>query len=324
MPIAPSSPPTPQADAQARSQAGSQVPSQARSQAGASPLADCRPPLALPATPAGLPPPGSWDCHCHVFGPNERFPYSPSRRYTPPDAPAERLLALHRQLGFDHAVLVQAACHGSDHAALLAAIAASAGRYRGIALLPATADAGQLQRLHDGGIRGARLNFVAHLGSPPSVETVLATAERIAPLGWHLCLHVDGTALAQWAPILRRLPLPFVIDHMARVEARLGLDQPAMRALLDLVDCPQAWVKISGIDRVSTGAAPFHDGLPFVQALIAALPQRVLWGSDWPHPNVHGDMPDDGRLVDLLSLACPDASLRRQILVDNPRTLYAA
>ncbi len=285
-------------------------------------VADCRPPVSQPSPPAQRPPAGSWDCHCHVFGPHARFPYAAARRYTPPDAPAAALLDLHAHLGLTHAVLVQAACHGVDHAALLDAIAASDGRYRGVALLPADADAGFVQSLHAGGVRGARLNFVPHLGTPPSVSQLRDTASLAARFGWHLCLHIDGAGLVDWLPELRRLPVPFVVDHMARVHACAGLDQPAMQALLALAELPNAWVKVSAVDRVA-GAAGLEAGLPFMQAVLQAMPARTLWGTDWPHPNVQGPMPDDGHVLDLFFRACPDADLRQRVLVQNPTALYA-
>jgi predicted TIM-barrel fold metal-dependent hydrolase len=144
----------------------------------------------------------------------------------------------------------------------------------------------------------------------------------IAPLGWHLCLHVDGAMLPDLLPRLLALPVPFVVDHMGRLKATDGLDSPAMRALLSLADVPQAWVKVSGIDRIASGQRPFAEGIPFVRALVEAMPDRTLWGTDWPHPNVAGDMPDDGELVDTFFDACPDAALRQRVLVDNPARLY--
>lgn len=287
-------------------------------------MPDCLPPLDHPSPPGHALPPGAWDTHCHVFGPHERFPYAEGRSYTPPDAPYEKLAALHRHLGVARAVVVQAACHGSDHSALLDALARSEGRYRGVAVVaPDIAETG-LRALHAAGVRGARLNFVPHLGTPPDEATVLALAARIAPLGWHLCLHVDGAGLPALLPLLKRLPLPYVVDHMGRVQAARGLDDPAFRGLLGLAGEPGAWVKISGIDRISQGRRPFHEGLPFMRALAEAMPARVLWGSDWPHPNVRGDMPDDGELADALFLAVPDAAWRQAILVDNPARLYAS
>lgn len=285
-------------------------------------LADCLPPLAHPSRPAAALPAGSWDCHCHVFGPADRFPYAEGRSYTPPDAPFESLLALHRHLGVARAVIVQAACHGRDHAVLIDALVRSDSRYRGVALWSDQASAEDLQRLHDAGVRAIRFNFVPHLGTPPDVDTLMRAASRIAPLGWHLCVHVDDASLQQWLPTLKRLPVPFVIDHMGRIQTRDGLDAPGFRSLLALAEVPHAWVKVSGIDRISAGQRPFSDGVPFVRALIDALPDRVLWGTDWPHPNVRGDMPDDGEVVDALFLACPSAGNRERLLVHNPGRLY--
>lgn len=286
-------------------------------------MPDCLPPLDHPSQPGQALPAGSWDTHCHVFGPHDVFPYAEGRSYTPPDAPYARMAALHRHLGISHAVIVQAACHGSDHSALLDAIAQSQGRYRGVAVVPPSVEPAELQRLHAGGVRGARLNFVPHLGTPPSEADVLALADRIAPLGWHLCLHVDSASLSSLLPLLRRLPVPYVIDHMGRIQAAKGTEDAAFQGLLAVAGQPSAWVKISGIDRIGMGKRPFHEGLPFMRALAEAMPDRILWGTDWPHPNVRGDMPDDGEVVDALFLAVPDAALRHKILVDNPARLYA-
>lgn len=285
-------------------------------------MSDCRPPLAEPSAPRRRLPPGACDAHCHVFGPADRFPYAQDRSYTPPDAPFEKLAALHGHVGATHAVIVQANCHGHDHAALLDAVARSQGRYRGVALLPPQADAALVRRLHDGGVRGARFNFVPHLGPPPSPDVFERVASLIAPLGWHVCLHVEGAMLGELLPRLARLPVPFVVDHMGRVRARDGLDAPAFRALLDLARVPGAWIKVSGMDRIGDGARPFRESIPFVRALAEALPERTLWGTDWPHPNVAGDMPDDGEVVDAFFEACPDEALRRQVLVENPARLY--
>ena len=285
-------------------------------------MSDCRPPLAEPSAPRRRLPPGACDAHCHVFGPADRFPYAQDRSYTPPDAPFEKLAALHGHVGATHAVIVQANCHGHDHAALLDAVARSQGRYRGVALLPPQADAALVRRLHDGGVRGARFNFMPHLGPPPSPDVFERVASLIAPLGWHVCLHVEGAMLGELLPRLARLPVPFVVDHMGRVRARDGLDAPAFRALLDLARVPGAWIKVSGMDRIGDGARPFRESIPFVRALAQALPERTLWGTDWPHPNVAGDMPDDGEVVDAFFEACPDEALRRQVLVENPARLY--
>jgi predicted TIM-barrel fold metal-dependent hydrolase len=285
-------------------------------------VSDCRPPLDPPSAPRRRLPEGAWDTHCHVFGPAGRFPYAEGRSYTPPDAPYEKMAALHALVGARHAVIVQANCHGYDHAALLDAIARSGGRYRGVALLPPDVDAATIQALHAGGVRGARFNFVPHLGAPPSPEVFDRIVSMIAPLGWHVCLHVDGAMIGELLPRLAGLPVPFVVDHMGRIRARDGLDAPAFQALLGLADVPGAWVKVSGIDRISSGKRPFHEGIPFIRALVEALPDRTLWGTDWPHPNVAGDMPDDGEVVDAFFEACPDPDMQRKVLIENPARLY--
>lgn len=285
-------------------------------------MPDCRPPLASPSPPHRRLPDGAWDTHCHIFGPSDRFPYAEGRSYTPPDASFEDMVRLHSHVGATRAVIVQANCHGEDHSALLDAVARSQGRYRGVALLPSTADAALIQRLHDGGVRGARFNFVPHLGTPPTPAVFDRIASLIAPLGWHVCLHVDGAMIGELLPQLAGLPVPFVIDHMGRVRARDGLNSPAFRALLDLAHVQGAWIKVSGIDRIGDGKRPFHEGIAFIRALVEALPERTLWGTDWPHPNVAGDMPDDGEVVDAFFEACPDEALRRQVLIKNPAQLY--
>lgn len=285
-------------------------------------LPDCRPPLAEPSVPRRRLPEGACDAHCHVFGPADRFAYAQGRAYTPPDAPYEKLSALHARLGVDRAVIVQANCHGHDHAALLDAVARGQGRYRGVALLPPQADAALIRTLHEGGVRGARFNFVPHLGAPPPIDVFDRIVALVAALGWHVCLHVDGAAIGELLPRLARLPVPFVVDHMGRVRARDGLDAPAFRSLLGLAHVPGAWVKVSGMDRIGDGKRPFRESLPFVRALVEAMPQRTLWGTDWPHPNVAGEMPDDGELVDAFFEACPDQALQRQVLVENPARLY--
>ncbi|HEY0295858.1 MAG TPA: amidohydrolase family protein [Bordetella sp.] len=283
---------------------------------------DCRPPLAAPSPPRRRLPEGACDTHCHVFGPADRFPYAEGRSYTPPDAPFEKLAALHAHLGAAHAVIVQANCHGHDHAALLDAVARSQGRYRGVALLPPQTDAAMIRALHAGGVRGARFNFVPHLGAPPSPEAFDRMVSLIAPFGWHVCLHVDGAMIGELLPRLAGLPVPFVVDHMGRIRACDGLDAPAFRALLALARVPGAWVKVSGIDRIGDGRRPFHEGIPFIRALVEAMPDRTVWGTDWPHPNVAGDMPDDGEVVDAFFEACPDEAARRRVLVENPARLY--
>jgi 2-pyrone-4,6-dicarboxylate lactonase len=282
------------------------------------------PPDPNPVKPKYAPPPDACDGHCHVFGPARRFPFAPERTYEPPDAPKERLAALHAHLGLTRAVLVQASCHGTDNSAMLDAIASSKGAWRGVAMVPKNVAQSELQRLHAGGVRGVRYNFVRHLGGTPEIEAVENIAGRIKALGWHLQLHLDAENIGELRGFLRGLKLPFIIDHMGRVSAQRGLEQPGFRQLLELLkDSEYAWVKISGSERVSSAGAPFYDAIPFAQALIKAAPDRIMWGTDFPHPNVKW-MPNDGELVDLFAKICEDDALRKKILVDNPARLYWA
>jgi predicted TIM-barrel fold metal-dependent hydrolase len=279
------------------------------------------PPDASPVKPTYSAPPGACDAHCHIFGPAARFPYAPARRYTPPDAPKDRLAALHRHLGLSRAVLVQASCHGTDNRAMLDAIASSSGAWRGVAMVDANVTDSELEALHAGGVRGVRFNFVAHLGGAPDLNDVDQVLRRVDPLGWHVVLHLDAEDILTYREFLERLRVPFVIDHMGRVKAAHGLDQQPFRLLLDLMKNELAWVKVSGPERISAGGKPFHDAVPFARALIDAAPDRVLWGTDFPHPNVKV-MPNDGELVDLFALFTGDEDLRRKVLVDNPTRLY--
>jgi predicted TIM-barrel fold metal-dependent hydrolase len=282
----------------------------------------CKGPDPNTRTPRWRPPPGACDAHCHVFGPGDVFPYAPDRAYTPPDAPFEGLQALHRILGIERAVIVHASCHGTDMAVTLDAIARSSGAYRGVAVVRADVSDGELEALHAGGIRGVRFNFVKHLGGTPDLDVFDSVVRRVERLGWHVVLHLDAGDILEHASRIAALRIPFVIDHMGRVRAKDGLDQPPFRRLLELMRNPLAWVKICGAERVSSAGAPFRDAVPFARALLAAAPDRVLWGTDWPHPNISGDMPNDGDLVDLLAEITEDDTLRRKVLVDNPARLY--
>ncbi|QKZ05343.1 amidohydrolase family protein [Pseudomonas eucalypticola] len=282
----------------------------------------CLAPDAHPVRPTCVLPRGAWDAHCHVFGPGVDFPYAPDRSYTPPDAPYEQLRSLHDYLGLTRGVIVQASCHGSDNRAMLDAIARSEGRYRGVAIVDGSESDAQLEALDAGGVRGVRFNFVAHLGGAPDLAVFDQTVDRLAGLGWHVVLHLDAQDISTYAQRLQRMPVPFIIDHMGRVKARDGLGQPAFRALLELMENPLAWVKVCGAERVSAGRRPFEDAVPFAEQLIQAAPDRVLWGTDWPHPNISQDMPNDGALVDLMAMFCPDPAQRHKLLVDNPLTLY--
>jgi len=267
-------------------------------------------------------PAGSWDTHCHVFGPAFEYPWAERRTYTPEEVPRETVFAMHDAIGAERAVIVHPACHGFDMGVTLDAIAATDGRYRGIALVDESMRDAELKRLHAGGIRGIRFNYAPSLGQAPSRETVLALAKRIAPLGWHILFHFDPAAIEGFEPLAAELPVPFVIDHLGRIRAEHGLDQAPFRALLRLARNERCWIKISGADRASSQDHGYDDSIPFAHALIEAIPQRILWGTDFPHPNIIGSMPQEGDLVALLRKFVPDEALRHAILTENPLPLY--
>ena len=287
------------------------------------PNKSCLPPDPHPVKPKLALPPGACDAHCHVFGPAMKFPYAADRSYTPPDAPVEHLRALHAHLGISRAVIVHASCHGSEMDVTLDAIASSHDQYRGVAVVEESVTDRELERLNAGGIRGIRFNFVKHLGGVPDLKVFDRLLVRIKPLGWHIVLHFDAGDLLEQQALLARIDVPFIIDHMGRVKAADGLEQKPFQSLLSLYRTnPLAWIKICGAERVSVGKRPFRDAVPFAQALIAIDADRLLWGTDWPHPNISKDMPNDGELVDLLAEMCPDVRLRNRILVDNPTRMY--
>lgn len=272
--------------------------------------------------PVYKPPARACDAHCHIFGPGGDYPYAPDRSYTPPDAPLSRFKELQATLGLDRAVLVNASCHGSDNRVILDAIAQSGGKYRGVANVGAKVTDTELEKLNQGGVRGIRFNFVQHLGGTPDLAVFDALVHRIVPLGWHVVLHFDAKDLLEFRDMLRRLPVPFVIDHMGRVPTRDGLEQEPFRILLETARMDNCWVKICGAERISSAGPPFHDAIPFAQAVLEVAPERTLWGTDWPHPNIKRHMPNDGDLVDLIPLFMPDTALQQAVLVDNPHRLY--
>lgn len=268
------------------------------------------------------PPAGATDAHCHVFGPAARFPFSADRSYTPPDSGLEDFERLQERLGLSRAVFVQASCHGTDNAAMVDALRRGNGRYAGVAMIDESFTNAEIAALHAAGVRGTRFNFVKHLGGAPDLDVFWRLVEQVQPHGWHIVLHFDAKDLPEYADLLDRMPCPFVIDHMARVPTADGIEQQPFQTLLDLMRDERAWVKISGAERLTAdGPPPYDDVVPFARALVAAAPGRVLWGTDWPHPNVR-HMPDDGDLIDLLVDLIPDEVTRCRVLVDNPATLY--
>jgi 2-pyrone-4,6-dicarboxylate lactonase len=276
-----------------------------------------------PSRPAFRPPPGAVDAHCHVFGPAARFPFAPERRYTPCDASKEQLFALRDVLGFERNVIVQATCHGADNRALVDALEAAGERARGVATVGEDIFGAELQALHRAGVRGVRFNFLRRLADFTPHEVVRRIADRIAPLGWHVVVYFEAADLAELAPLLTTLPVPVVIDHMGRADVSLGLDHPQFRAFVDLLAGNETiWTKVSGSERLTLAGPPYDDVVPYGRMLVERFPDRVLWGTDWPHPNMKSHMPDDGGLVDLIPRLAPTAALQQALLVDNPRRLY--
>ena len=264
-------------------------------------------------------PPGATDAHCHVFGPAAKFPYAPGRRYTPADAPKEMLRALHDHLGVERAVIVQASCHGADNAAMLDCIASDPTRYRGVAIVDDSFRDADYDMLHASGVRGVRFNFVKHLGGAPDMGVFNRAIDRIKGRGWHVVLHLDAPDIIPLSDMIRKLPLPAVIDHMGRVPAKDGVDQPPLKALLELARMEKCWIKVCGAERISM--PPYEQAVPIAHALVDAAPERVLWGTDFPHPNATHEA-DEADLVDLVPQYAPDAAMQKRLLVDNPARLY--
>jgi 2-pyrone-4,6-dicarboxylate lactonase len=286
------------------------------------PSPGCPPPHPSPRRPALRLPAGSCDSHCHVFGPAKVFPYAPDRTFTPVEAPVQRLMALHRFLGLERAVIVQSACYGADHSALLDALAMGGGRYRGVGLISPNTPPGYIAELHEAGVRGFRLNFLPHLGPPLDREDIRGIVRLVADLGWHADIHVRWTDIARNAKLLLWFPMPVVVDHLARLDLARGPDADGADALLSLLDTGHVWVKTSGIDRVSLTGPPYADAAGFAGRLVARATERVLWGTDYPHPNITGPAPDDGLLVDQISVIAPRPEQRHRMLVTNPAEFF--
>ncbi|PZW48612.1 2-pyrone-4,6-dicarboxylate hydrolase [Humitalea rosea] len=259
------------------------------------------------------------DAHCHVFGPAERFPYSPSRRYTPQDRPKEMLAALHRGLGLGRAVIVQASCHGTDNRAMVDALRADPARYRGVAMIDDDTTEAELSDMHEAGVRGIRFNFIKALGGAPDLGIFHRAADRARPFGWHMVMQLQGDGVLEMESVVRGLNMPVVIDHMGRVDPALGVEGPAFRTLLDLLRDERIWVKLSGAERMTR--APFTEALPFARALLRAAPRRVLWGTDFPHPNLTTPV-DEMELLNLIPDFAPEPEDRQRLLVENPAALY--
>lgn len=284
-----------------------------------------------PSKPRFRLPSGAVDAHCHVFGPHDKFPYAPERKYTPCDAPKEKLFALRDHLGFTRNVIVQATCHGTDNSALVDALEASNGLAKGIASVNINISDDELQKLHSAGVRGVRFNFVKRLVDFLPKEDLEKIAARIAPLGWHIVVYFEAQDLPGLWDFFTSLPTVVVVDHMGRPNVSKPVDGPEFSLFVKLMrDNPNIWSKVSCPERLTiTGPKAlngeqnaYQDVVPFARHLVEQFPDRVLFGTDWPHPNLKDHMPDDGLLVDYIPQIAPTAELQKQLLVDNPMRLY--
>jgi 2-pyrone-4,6-dicarboxylate lactonase len=282
-----------------------------------------------PSKPRFVPPPGAVDAHCHVFGPAAEFPFSTKAKYLPGDAGPDMLFALRDHLGFSKNVIVQASCHGTENAATLSAIAKSNGKARGVAVVDPAISEDELQRLHDGGMRGIRFNFLKRLVDDAPKDKFLEVSRRL-PEGWHVVIYFEADILAELRPFLDAIPVPLVFDHMGRPDVSQGPDGPDMRAFRALLDSREDfWFKPTCPDRLDAikeggGGDPWNAFAEAVRPLVEDYPNRCIWGTDWPHPNMQDEVPDDGHLVDMIPRIAPTPELQRKLLVDNPNALYWA
>jgi 2-pyrone-4,6-dicarboxylate lactonase len=284
-----------------------------------------------PTKPKFKLPVGAVDAHCHVFGPGAEFPYAAERKYTPCDAGKAQLFALRDHLGFDKNVIVQATCHGSDNSALIDALKASNNKARGVATVKRSVTDAQLQEMHAAGVRGTRFNFVKRLVDFTPKDELMEIAQRIAPLGWHVVIYFEAVDLPELWDFFTALPTTVVIDHMGRPDVTKPIDGPEFELFVKMMrEHPNMWSKVSCPERLTvTGPNAlngeqnaYKDVLPFAKRIVETFPDRVLWGTDWPHPNLKSHMPDDGLLVDYIPHIAPTEVLQRKLLVDNPTRLY--
>ena len=276
-----------------------------------------------PKTPDFKPPAGAVDAHCHVFGPADAFPFAPERKYTPGDAGKEMLFALRDHLGLSRNVIVQASCHGKDNSAMIDALQAADGRARGVAVVAHDVGDDELDQMHAAGVRGVRFNFVKRLVDATPREVFMATAERVQRLGWHIVVYFEAPDLADLTPFLKQLPGIVVVDHLGRPDVTQPVDGPGFQAFANLMaDMPNLWTKVSCPERLTVAGPPYDDVVPFQRHLVEHFSDRVLWGTDWPHPNMKSHRPDDGLLVDTIARIAPTAALQQALLVDNPIRLY--
>ncbi len=284
-----------------------------------------------PSQPQFKLPPGSVDAHCHVFGPGAEFAYAPERKYTPCDAGKAQLFALRDQLGFARNVIVQATCHGADNRALVDALQASNGKARGVATVKRSVSDDELQALHAAGVRGVRFNFVKRLVDFTPKDELMEIAGRISQLGWHVVIYFEAVDLPELWDFFSALPTTVVVDHMGRPDVSQPVDGPEF-ALFEkfMREHANVWSKVSCPERLSVSGPPalhgqqgaYRDVVPFARRIVEQFSDRVLWGTDWPHPNLKNHMPDDGLLVDFIPHIAPTPELQQKLLVQNPMRLY--
>jgi 2-pyrone-4,6-dicarboxylate lactonase len=276
-----------------------------------------------PSRPTYRPPAGAVDAHCHVFGPENRFPYAPERKYTPCDAPKEELFELRDFLGLDKNVIVQASCHSKDNRAMVDALESANGRAKGVAFVGEEVTDNELDWMNRAGVKGVRFNFIKRLVDFTPRDVLTRIANRIAPLGWHVVVYFEMGDLPDLEAFFTSLPTTVVIDHMGTPDVSKGVDHGENRRFHRLLETHQNfWVKVTCPERMTRMGPPYEDVVPFGRALIERFPDRVLWGSDWPHPNMKKEAPDDGLLVDYIPRIAPAAAAQQALLVDNPMRLY--
>ena len=280
----------------------------------------CQGPNPIVHPPGFAVPANACDTHAHVIGPADHFSMVANRSYTPPPALEAAYLGMLDSLGMARGVLVQISVYGTDNRCMVESLKAHPDRLRGVAVVSPDISEGELEPLHAAGVRGIRINVL--FGGGVAIDEMERLAARVAPLGWHIQLLIDARNLPELGPRIAKLPLEVVIDHMGHTPVSAGVAHPGFQWMLRLLKEGKAWTKLSGAYRISQAGAPFHDTLPFAQALVSAAPERCLWGSDWPHVAVEGPMFNTGALLDLLPLWVPEETVRNRILVDNPARLY--
>ena len=278
-----------------------------------------------PKTPDFRLPEGAVDAHCHVFGPSPEFPYAPERKYTPCNAGRDKLFALRDHLGFSRNVIVQATCHGKDNSAMVDACQAAGELARGVASVGAGISVGELEDMHRAGVRGVRFNFVKRLVNETPKDAFLGIADRIQQFGWSIVVYFEAADLEGLEPFLRQLPGTVVVDHMGRPDVTKGVDHADFERFIRLMtENENIWTKVTCPERLTITGPPYDDVAPYCRAIVDRFEDRVLWGTDWPHPNMKSHMPDDGALVDYIPRIALTAERQRKLLVDNPMRLYWA